>query len=136
MFGLANPWVILGLVIAFAAVGIKGYFMGQESTRAEWLAATMKEQQLAEQIRGEIRNEGDKISAGLEERIGKIRVVHRTVNQVVKKEIEVHHVLKDPRCRYPESTVRVLNDARSGKDAPRPAAGQPAGPVPAASPAK
>lgn len=141
MLGLLNPWVILGLVLAFAGVGIKGYWMGQDAARAEWAVATMKETTLAEKVRGEIRTEGQKISSGLEEKVGQIKVENKTIVRNIRKETEVHHVLTDVNCAYPPTTVRVVNDARAGgvrkpsgggEDAPRPAAGKPLTVVPGA----
>ena len=131
-----NPWMILGIVLFVAATALTSFRAGMKYERADHLAETITEQKLAEKIRSDIRAEGDKISSTLEDRIGKIKVENKTIVRNIRKETEVHHVLTDPNCAYPPSTVGVLNDARRGADVARPAAGKPDGKVPSPGPAK
>lgn len=128
---ILNPWILLGIVLALAASAYQGYQMGRNGANADHLIEVMKEASAAEVVRGAIRDEGQKLSKGLEEGIGKIKIEEKTVNRYFTKEKEVHHVLSDSNCTYPPSTVRVLNSARGKKESATPAAGKPDGKVPA-----
>jgi len=126
---ILNPWILLGIVLALAASAYQGYQMGRNGANADHLIEVMKEASAAEVVRGAIRDEGQKLSKGLEEGIGKIKIEEKTVNRYFTKEKEVHHVLSDSNCTYPPSTVRVLNSARGKKEPATPAASKPDGKV-------
>jgi hypothetical protein len=133
---LANPWTLLaigvGLVLSHGVV----YLEGRKSANADCLADKMLAIKVKEVIRGAIRVTGDKLSQDLETKLAGLKVENKTVNRYITREKEIHHVLTNPDCAYPVSTIRVLNGARRGNASGGPPASQPAGTVPAARPAR
>lgn len=125
MLGL-NPWVLLGLVVAWlASVGYSGwlgYDYGKEKSAREQL--TME--RLAATIRASNQEATDALGTKIESQLSKIRVVNTTVQQEIRHEREIQtRVLDNPDCALPSSTVRLLNRSRGyGQDGP--GSGEPA----------
>ncbi len=133
---LANPWTLLAIGVGL--VFSHGYFYieGRSSANADCLAQKMLAIKVKEVIRGAIRVTGDKLSSDLEKQLGNIKIEQKTIVRNIRKEKEIHHVLTNPDCAYPVSTVRVLNRARRGNASGGPPASQPAGTVPTPRPAR
>ena len=127
---LANPWTLLAIGVGLVFSHGYVYVEGRQSANADCLASKMMAIQVKEQIRGAIRATGDRISEDLEGKLGKIKIEQKTIVRNITREKEVHHVLSNPDCAYPVSTVRVLNGARRGATGARPATSKPAGVVP------
>lgn len=129
IISILNPWFLLGALVFVAIVSGTAFLGGVRYARADYLAAVLKEQKLEEKIRGDIRTLGNQLSTDLETGFSNIKVENKTINRYIKREKEVHHVLTNPDCAYPDSTVRLLNSARSGKSPTGAAASKPAAEV-------
>ena len=81
---IANPWIILAVVLAFLGAGVGGYTKGRTDANAKWSAvaaekereARTREQQLQEQtnaITNQYQSEKDAISANLANALERLR---------------------------------------------------------------
>ncbi len=135
MNALLNPWVIVGALIALAASGAGGAWLGYDYASSKCKAAEDDRRALVAQIRTANLQLADGIAARTESAIGQIRVVNKTINNEVRHEREVYtKVLDNADCAIPASTVGVLNRAR-GYAGGGSGAGEPARAVPIPAPA-
>ena len=113
-----NPYVLLGLAIAWAA-SLAGAFhfgtsheQGQEAKRAILIKDAVAEVKAANQ------EFADAIGLTVATSIGNIRVTNTTVQRNIHNEREIHTKLLDnPDCTVPASVIRLLNAARGyGQD--------------------
>lgn len=126
-----NPWLIVGALIAMAAAGGGGAWLGYDYAAANCKAAEADRRELAAEIRTANLQLADGIASRTEAAIGGIRIENKTFNNEVRHEREIHtKVLENPDCAVPLSTVGVLNRAR-GAPAGGSGAGEPARDVPA-----
>jgi hypothetical protein len=135
-----NPYVLIGIVVAFATWTGGVWFYGrstmEDAVRAEYAEKSQERQELVNDIRTALRDEANVISMNLEGQIGGMRANNRTIVNNIHREKEVHHVLTSVDCAAPASTVRLRNDARRrATDGGGPTPGQPPRPVPAPAPA-
>lgn len=119
MLGL-NPWVLLGLVLAWLASVATSGWLGYDYATGKSAQERLTMERLAATIRASNQEATDALGTKLEERLGKLRIVNTTINQEVRHEREIQtRVLDNPDCALPPSTVRLLNNARGyGQDGP------------------
>lgn len=106
MFKYGYAAIALAVTVAIAASGIKGYSLGAASVKAELLAAqevARDKEQLAQTV-------VNAVSATLITEIGKIRVVNKTINKEIEREIRTEHVFSNPVCALPDAAFGLLND--------------------------
>jgi hypothetical protein len=139
VFPAIPAWLVIAgvSVLAFTLytwwIYNKGGDARELEVRAEYEAQDKARRSLRDEILSGLRDESAAISTTLEKKINSIRVVHTTVNNQLKTEKEVHHVLTASECAWPVSTVRVRNAARLDSDQlGRSTTGGTAGPMPAA----
>jgi hypothetical protein len=132
-----NPWVLLGVAIAWALSMAASAKLGYEHSEGQHAQAAVERAALLKEVKAANEAFADKLGLDVGVAISQIKINHRTIVNEVRHEREVHHkVLDNPDCRLPDSTQRVLNAARSGEgrvDAGT-SAGKPAPAVPAAAP--
>lgn len=111
---LANPWVILAAVLAFAGITSGAYIKGRGdgadgviARQARDDAVRMETLQLAQQ--------------GAAEAIAAQKVTHTTINRKAETVIREHKVYVE--CVNPDDIVRLLDDARAGRAPSEPAGG-------------
>lgn len=125
-----NPWLILGLVVAWIASVAGAAFLGKDYADGKHAQAELVRQQTLEDMRVANRELADRVSIDVGAAILNIRVNNRTIVNEVRHEREVHRVLDNPDCRLPGTTAGVLNRARGAQDGSGP--GKPAAAVPSA----
>ena len=127
----ANPWVLVGVLAVAAAVGAGGFKLGWDVRDDIAAKEEIREQRIVEKMRAANRNFADAIAERTETAIGGIRVQTKVINNEVRHEREIHHVLDSVDCGIELSTIRVLNRARGYDDGGAPA-GEPDERLPAA----
>jgi len=128
-----NPYLLLGIgLVWLASLGTAGY-LGNEYAEGQYAKEKAKEKAMIDQVREANREFADTVALETAEAIKKIRVQNRTINNEVRHEREIHHVLNDAACAVPVTTVRVLNRARMDSQGQSPSG--PTSTVPAARPA-
>jgi len=85
---------------------------GKDVEKAERLKAELAAKIVAEKVADGIDQAGRKIAGEVNASIAKIKITNTTVNRQIEREKEFHHVLSNPDCAVPLSTVRVRNSSR------------------------
>lgn len=99
----------LAAFVAGASLSYKLVSDHYEAKEAEALSAALKD--LDEKIR-----KGQEIAARTEEKLGNIRIVNRTINNEVHREITEKVIYRD--CVIPPSGLQLWNAANSGATVP------------------
>jgi hypothetical protein len=106
---MINPYILLGLVLAWvASVGVAGY-MGDDYGVSRTIAQQKKSEDLVREA-----GEAAQLAAAVE--IAKIKPRNVTIQQEVRREIETNTVYRD--CRVPADGVRLANEALTGRAKP------------------
>ncbi len=129
---------IVYMLVAAAAIYAAGFGTGwkvdswkNDAEHAAEMDQAIKERLAAEQERDAATAERNRIATRFETRLANLKVVNRTINNEVKREI-TKEVYGNPECAIPVSGVRLFNDAIDAANSEaRPVAGKPAGAVPA-----
>lgn len=103
---LANPWVILAAVLAFAGITGGMYLKG----RSDGAAVVIAQQARDDQVRMETLQAAQ---LGAAEAIAAQKVTHTTINRKAETVIREHKVYVE--CVNPDDIVRLLDDARAGR---------------------
>lgn len=105
MRALTNPWVILGLLLAFIGVGTAGYLRGRHDENVEMLADAQKQ-----------RTMQDVIEQGIAKGVSQIKVQNTTIRQnletITREQIQYRDCRLDPAARG------LLDAALEGRAAP------------------
>ena len=101
------PFQLAGLATVAAFIAGAGTAWTLTSTFYKAEKAAVAERLLSERVAAEKR--ADEISMRFEEKLVKLRVVNRTINNEVQREVQIH---KQYECDLPASGVRLLNNAR------------------------
>jgi hypothetical protein len=107
---LANPWLLLAVVLLLGAAGFQGFRMGSQYSDGKHARETVLIQKAAEAAQAAAADE-----------ISKIKIVHQT-NQT-RLEREIVHVPDFSQCHAGPGALGVLNDALSNKAGAKPASG-------------
>lgn len=108
---MINPWVLLGIALAWAGSCWYAYDKGGEH-RENAIIATQKKTQ--DVITATVRTARQEIGAEVAGKLGSLQIVNRTINKATVHEIVEKPVYRDPNCAVPESGVVQLNAARRG----------------------
>lgn len=129
---LGSPLVLVSIGVAVVSVASAGY-LGYQYASGQCAKDEVRRLEILEEIRALNRELADDVANRTEASISNIRSQHTTIiRPEVRREIEIHKVLRDPDCAIPLTTVRgVLNPARGYIERGAPA-GEPAPTVPAA----
>lgn len=110
---IANPYILLGLGIAWASSLVGAAKVGYDHHKGKVATAQVERQELLNELKKANEQFADKLGLDVGFAISQIKINHRTVVNEVRHEREVHHqVLNNPDCRFPDSTVRLLNSVR------------------------
>jgi len=120
-----NPWLILGIAIAFALSNASSFLYGQHVEEAEQAQAQLESERLAKAVLDRKRGQVDALALQLARTRAARAAADRTIIQEVTRYVEVTPVAD--RCTLP-GTWRVRHDlAATGGDPA--AAGGPASPA-------
>ncbi len=100
---LANPWVLLALVVALGASHTFAYVKGGAAREDAMLAEQKRQDQLVE-----------KIQRSTAEQIAAIEIKHVTVRQKLETEIREKPVYRD--CLASERVLDLVNQAITGAE--------------------
>lgn len=103
-----NPWVILAALCTLAGICGGSYVKGRSDGKAVIIASQAKE----EAIRLETLQLAQMAAA---EEIAKIDIRHVTIKGKVEREVITKVQYRD--CAHDDDTLRLLNDAITGRDA-------------------
>lgn len=95
-----NPYLLLGVVLAFAAATGAAYVQGRSDGRDKCVAETARDERVTQ-----IASAAAAASAA--EAISRIEVRHATVRQTIEREIVEKPVFRD--CRSGADAVRLFN---------------------------
>lgn len=108
-----NPYLILGITIAWVASMGGASWLGYDYATGQQAKEEVREQRLLESVRKANGEFADNIAVDLSAFIGTLRPQITTINNEVRHEREVHReILENPNCAVPPSVVRLLNNAR------------------------
>lgn len=88
MIGLANPWVILGFVLALIGATATGYFKGRADYASVCDAKIVKMQDDTQAAKDAEAAKINEASTGLETKNAEARVIYRTITRNVDREVE------------------------------------------------
>jgi hypothetical protein len=108
---MINPWVLLGVVVAWLASSVYAYRLGGEHTENAIVAKQASTKAMIQEAAATVRQE---IGAEVAGQIAGIRVVNRTINKEVEREIHTVPVYTSPDCAPTDAGVMLLNAARRG----------------------
>lgn len=114
-----NLYAILAIV---AGLGFSHWFVydvGKDVAEKEHLSTQLVATQLGDEVRAALGDFGAQLGADVQNGISQIKVTSQTTVQNIHHETEVHHVLSDPDCAWPISTLRVRNIPRLDVDPAR-----------------
>lgn len=124
---LANPWMLLGGLLALVASGAGGYNVGARAARADALARVTAAQDAT------VAAANQRAQAELQRAVAAAQAEARTQTRVrvVKQEV-IRHVVDRVECRLPDADLERLRQlvAAANADPPTDAGGVP-DPVPA-----
>jgi len=126
----ANPWVLLGLVVAFVGVGVGGFLFGTDYQEGQHAKIQLLIERAAENTRVRRQALTDEQSVLFAEAVSKMQTKTVVVNKEVRHELQVIEKLYTQ--PLPESSVRVLNSARGWEGKDGSGSGTPADGVPEA----
>lgn len=111
MGALLNPWILLGLVLAWGASMGGSFWYGQKTKEDSMLAQEARDekvQQLASQA----------AASATAEAIAKIKITNQTIKQEIQREIQTNTVYRE--CRHTDDQLRRINEAITGVRSPEP----------------
>jgi len=130
-----NPYLIAGVALVTIATHYAAFSIGGDVAAGKCAAEKLHAEQVAQSVRESIAEAGTAIAGQVNEAVSKIRVNNTTINRAIEREREIHHVLSNPDCAVPVSTVRLRNDARRDPGPDKPAGQRANDAMPAAAPA-
>jgi hypothetical protein len=102
MFGVLNPWLLLGAVFLILAAFGGGYLKG---------SADASSQHLREELL--IHKASQAAQEAAAEQIAQIKIKHTTIQKAVHREVREKTVYRD--CRHDDSGVRLINAALANR---------------------
>lgn len=112
MTSFVNPWVILGIVLAFIGVGTGAYIKGGTDAMNREQAQAAREEHVAQ-----IAYEAG--LRGTAKVVSEIEITHTTIQQKAKEIIREQTVYRD--CVADPELIRLLDNARANLPASLPA---------------
>lgn len=116
--GLPNPWLILGVVLAFLAFGTAGYFKGRHDNEAAHIAAALEAEKKV--VKDVVASNAitEAVAEKTEAKVAQVREVTRTI---VKWRTEYVTKKDDAACTIPVGFVLVHDAAARGETLSDPA---------------
>lgn len=131
---ISRGWIVLGVALAttilLASTHYAAFNAGKDAESAKRDKADIAAERLGEKVSEAIAAGARTIAADVNKTIGSIKITNTTVNRQIEREKEIHHVLSDPNCAVPVSTVKLRNAARIDPDPNRRAGQRPDDGVP------
>lgn len=106
------PFIGIAAAAAFAAGALLSYKLVSDHYEAKEAEALSK---VIEEMQGQIKR-GNEIAAKTEEKLGNIRIINRTINNEVHREVTEKVIYRD--CVIPPSGLQLWNAANSGATVP------------------
>lgn len=106
---LANPWVILGVVLALGASHFYAYHKGGQNAVNAVEAQAARDEKIAQVA-------FDNAMTATAEAISKIEVKNTTIRQVLEKEIHERPVYRTLDCSHKPDVLGMLNRALANPD--------------------
>lgn len=100
------PAVAICFLISIAISGYKGYQLGVSTMQADLLQA----QESARNDERQLQRMVSAVSTALHSELGKVRIVNKTINRAIEREIHTQHVFSNPDCNLPEPAFRLLSN--------------------------
>lgn len=101
-----NPWILLGVSMAWAATVGGAFFYGEDVGQAREVAKRAEVQEAIQAAR-------EQAQQGAAEAIAKLRPVYTTIRQETEREIRTNTIYAD--CKLPAGGLHLANEALSGK---------------------
>lgn len=113
---MLNPWVLLGLLVAWAA-SLGGAFVYGQATKADAVEAqAAREEKVAQKA-------ADAATVAAAVAIARIKPINTTIRQETEREVRTNTIYADPGCRHPPEQLQRLNAALTGTGPERAASG-------------
>lgn len=111
MPGLPNPWVIVGVIVAFLAFGTAAYFKGRHDMDLVYKADALKAEK---QVVADVVQQ-DQVTQAVAEKAEEKQAEIRYVTQTVIKKVPIYVTQKsDAACPVPLGFVRLHDAAARG----------------------
>lgn len=114
---LANPYVILALVLLLLGTAVAGYQSGARHARADCAADKLQAVQRAIDQAAAVARQDNAVLAAHEQARERIRTVFQPIRHEVIRYVQTHTGAADPVCLDADG-VRIWRDANSGDAAP------------------
>ena len=100
-----NPYFIIAILVAFAGVGLGGFQIGVKYEKG---SEADKKEAIAEAV--------DAANAAWAQNVSTIKVVNKTIQGEVQREVQTHTVYRD--CKLTPDGMQLLNQALEGRAKP------------------